>query len=196
MHLSNKHEQRSATPLHDTSDLVIRYGGVCLRKTSPPCPSQLCQTARIRKIAVYKRFMDEGCIRGFDFAIAELESDLRFDGSTSPICLPNGNFSLMAAYNLYDFGFGENELGEKMSRLNYGSAMITAVSQYHDFIRAGPIFSSNRLQGFFKQRAYLIGIHSFGPKFCDDGAPFTVTDVRPYAHLICRVTGVCYQLAT
>ncbi|VDN18235.1 unnamed protein product [Gongylonema pulchrum] len=67
----------------------------------------------------------------------------QFDGSTSPICLPNGNFSLMAAYNLYDFGFGENELGEKMSRLNYGSAMITAVSQYHDFIRAGPIFSSS-----------------------------------------------------
>lgn len=51
------------------------------------------------------------------------------------------------------------------------------------------------LQGFFRQRVFLVGIHSFGPKYCYSGLPFTVTDTRPYAQLICYLTGICYHLS-
>lgn len=51
------------------------------------------------------------------------------------------------------------------------------------------------LQGFVKQRVFLLGIHSFGPKACYEGSPFTVTDTRPYARLICNLTGICYHLS-
>uniref|UniRef100_A0A915PMI1 Peptidase S1 domain-containing protein n=1 Tax=Setaria digitata TaxID=48799 RepID=A0A915PMI1_9BILA len=200
-----------ATSLDDIGEIVVRYGGICLRSDSPPCHGRLCMTARIRKIAVHKRFIDEGCIHGYDFAVLELENDLMFDTTTSAICLPNSNFDPSAAENLFDYGFGEDENGEKMSRLNYGSAKIISVGKYRDFIRAGPVYKTKNqtihhgictgdsgagLQGFNKHRVYLLGIHSFGPKICHDGSPFTVTDIRPYAQLICYLTGICYHLST
>ncbi|CAG9530938.1 unnamed protein product [Cercopithifilaria johnstoni] len=98
-----------------------------------------------------------------------------------------------------------------MSRLNYGSAKIVQVAKEKDFIQAGPIYKSGNktvhhgicfgdsgagLQGFRKQRVFLLGIHSFGPKICHDGSPFTLTDIRPYAQLICYLTGICYHLSS
>ncbi|KAM3724019.1 Plasma kallikrein [Dirofilaria immitis] len=198
----------NATTMDDITEIVIRYGGVCLRSESPQCDGKLCMTAKIRKIALHRRFMDEGCVHGYDFAIIELEADLMFDTSTSAICLPHLNFNLTSAENLLDYGFGENENGEKMSRLNYGSAKIISVAKKRDFIHVGPIYklknetfyhgicvgdSGAGLQGFVKHRIFLLGIHSFGPKNCYDGSPFTVTDTRRYAQLICHLTGIYYH---
>ncbi|CAG9531429.1 unnamed protein product [Cercopithifilaria johnstoni] len=45
-----------ATNLDDITRIAVRYGGVCLRSHSPPCDGELCMTARIRKIAVHKRY--------------------------------------------------------------------------------------------------------------------------------------------
>ncbi|VDP22054.1 unnamed protein product [Onchocerca flexuosa] len=98
-----------------------------------------------------------------------------------------------------------------MSRLNYGSAKILGVAKHRDFIRAGPIYkpknathhhgicagdSGAGLQGYFKHRAFLLGIHSFSSMNCYDGTPFTMTDVRRYAKLICHLTGICYHLSS
>ncbi|VDM98627.1 unnamed protein product, partial [Onchocerca ochengi] len=91
------------------NEIVVRYGGICLRNDSPPCDGKLCATAEIRKVAFHRRYVDEGCIHGYDFAIIELETDLLFDTSTSAICLPNSSFDLNSAENLFDYGFGENE---------------------------------------------------------------------------------------
>ncbi|KAK6103627.1 Trypsin family protein [Brugia pahangi] len=200
----------TATNLDDITEVIVRYGGICLRSDSPPCDGKLCMTARINKIAIHRRFMDDGCIGGFDFAIIEMESDLMFGTTTSAICLPNSSFDLDSAENLFDYGFGDNENGESMSRLNYGSAKIISVGEKTDFIRAGPIHkpknktiyqgicvgdSGGGLQGFVKQRVFLLGVHSFGPKTCYSGSPFTVTDTRPYAQLMCDLTGICYHLS-
>ncbi|VDN02568.1 unnamed protein product [Thelazia callipaeda] len=207
---SDKLPCTGARPLDDVKEIVVRYGGICLRTTSPPCNGKLCRKAKIRKVAIHKRFMDGNCILGYDFAIIELETDLVFDSTTLPICLPGSSFDYTSVGNLFDYGFGENEKGEKMSRLNYGSAKIISVAKYHDFIQAGPVhMTRNRsnslhgictgdsgagLQGSVRNRVYLLGVHSFGPVACNKGSPFTVTDTRPYAEIICQLTGICYQL--
>ncbi|KAL3993932.1 Trypsin family protein [Acanthocheilonema viteae] len=66
----------SATNLNDITQSTIRYGGICLRSFFPPCDGPLCMKAKIRKIAIHKRFVDTGCLGGYDFAIIELQDDL------------------------------------------------------------------------------------------------------------------------
>uniref|UniRef100_A0A0R3RHU8 Peptidase S1 domain-containing protein n=1 Tax=Elaeophora elaphi TaxID=1147741 RepID=A0A0R3RHU8_9BILA len=208
---SDKLPCKLAKTMDDIFQIAVRYGGVCLRSHSPPCDGRLCMTARIHKIAVHRKFLDGRCIEGYDFAIVEMEDDLVFGTATSAICLPNPTFLLDSAENLFDYGFGQNEYGESMSRLNYGSAKIIGVSMQKDYIRVGPIYtrknktihngicsgdSGGGLQGFFEQRAFLLGIHSLGPEICHDGSPFVVTDTRPYAQLICNLTGICYHLTS
>ncbi|VDO51879.1 unnamed protein product [Onchocerca flexuosa] len=41
--------------LESISDIVVRYGGICLRTGSPPCDGKLCMTAEIRKVAFHRR---------------------------------------------------------------------------------------------------------------------------------------------
>ncbi|EFO16864.1 hypothetical protein LOAG_11639 [Loa loa] len=47
-----------AKNLDDITNIVIRYGGICLRSSSPACNGKLCMTTRIRKIAIHKRFIE------------------------------------------------------------------------------------------------------------------------------------------
>ncbi|MCP9259048.1 hypothetical protein DINM_002028 [Dirofilaria immitis] len=183
----------NATTMDDITEIVIRYGGVCLRSESPQCDGKLCMTAKIRKIALHRRFMDEGCVHGYDFAIIELEADLMFDTSTSAICLPHLNFNLTSAENLLDYGFGENETitvsndnsnnnnnnnnnnsnNSNNKKLTYGRSTITTRTVTHfpcDLLRyLGD--SGAGLQGFVKHRIFLLGIHSFGPKIVMMGRP-------------------------
>ncbi|VDN86139.1 unnamed protein product [Brugia pahangi] len=72
------------------------------------------------------------------------------------------------------------------------AASHASTCNFH-LIRAGD--SGGGLQGFVKQRVFLLGVHSFGPKTCYSGSPFTVTDTRPYAQLMCDLTGICYHLS-
>ncbi|VBB34021.1 unnamed protein product [Acanthocheilonema viteae] len=201
----------SAINLGAVAQIVVRYGGICIRSYSPACDGQLCMTARIRKIAVHKGFVDTGCFGGYDFAIIELQDDLTFGTATSAICLPNSTFNLNSTENILDYGFGENEHGASMSRLQYVSAKIISEGIIDDVIEAGPIHTPrNRtvhpstcpgdsgagLQGSYKQRVFLLGINSFGPKLCYVGSPYKLTDTRRYAQLICHLTGICYHLSS
>lgn len=48
---------RFATNVDDITEIAVRYGGICLRSNSPPCDGKLCMTARIRKVAVHRRYV-------------------------------------------------------------------------------------------------------------------------------------------
>ncbi|VDK80580.1 unnamed protein product [Litomosoides sigmodontis] len=158
-----------ATNLDDITQIAVRYGGVCLRRDSPPCDGQLCMTARIRKIAIHKRFLDGGCLDGHDFAVVEMESDLM----------------ALSPYHLSNLTYESDSAPAPPPPLLLLLQTKTTIGD-----------SGAGLQGFLGQRVFLLGIHSFGPKICHNGSPFTVTDTRPYAQLICHITGICYHLSS
>lgn len=51
------------------------------------------------------------------------------------------------------------------------------------------------LQGDYKDRTFLVGVHSLGPNICYSGTPHLLTDIRRYTGMICHITGICYHLS-
>ncbi|TKR59870.1 hypothetical protein L596_029480 [Steinernema carpocapsae] len=160
----------------------IHYAGTC-SKQGKHCISANTRTTKIKKVHFTRKFHDQNCRSGQDFAIVEVE-EFVFDDRAKPICIPkpfNGDADLDEYRVFTSYGFGKNEKEERSASLSYidfvqstgkkpaffpleidKGIVEVKPDEYLKGICEGD--SGSGLQGSRRKdaRKFFLGIHSFG----------------------------------
>ncbi|TKR59871.1 hypothetical protein L596_029481 [Steinernema carpocapsae] len=186
---------------------VVHYGGTCSRP-GRRCNAANTRTTTIKKIHHARKFNEDDCSRGFDFAIVEIEGKFKFDDNAKPICIPkpHRNDSELNDYSVFtNVGYGQDEAGRRSDSLGYidFNQRSVNIAGFKDVVIVVPelaikgICPGDSGSGFQATRKtdgrnYFLGIHSTGMP-CGYGDHYASTYVPFYTKAICKHTGVCPQ---
>ncbi|KAI1699600.1 trypsin domain-containing protein [Ditylenchus destructor] len=121
----------------DKSNILIHYGGVCIRvDSSAGCELQDTQTVGMKKVLMGKEFTESRCRSGNDVAIVELERKINLGGDVQAICLLNVSTHVIGSAgsqaskvkNFIDMGWGRYEKDHSSAKLRFLKATPLGVS--------------------------------------------------------------------
>ncbi|KAK0428016.1 hypothetical protein QR680_010545 [Steinernema hermaphroditum] len=200
---------KNMKPLENLFDMEVHYGGTCTRaEQGTHCTGRNTRVVRIRKVRFLRKFHDEECEKGHDFAIAEIDGQLEFDDHAKPICLPSKQIHNLKAYSTFtNYGFGQNYGGIRSAFLQYidlpKDSVYKCLKPHTDTVcvrttgkrigichgDSGSGFQARRISD---TRIVLMGPHSSGDG-CGNGNVFKSTHVVHHLEDVCNETGVCYD---
>ncbi|KAK6756866.1 hypothetical protein RB195_014970 [Necator americanus] len=206
--------------LEEIRSRKVAYGGKCIRGTSdflpnhPRCVKPDVTFNKIRSVLIDETFVMDGCHRGHDWAIIELEYRIEFSERIVPICLPPLRPSIDKVLTIAGWGrsYIFNESGPMIHEIpmiidSKCGRPVTDKLPYDapDYLCATSLntndyFAPRTCHGDSgagmeqideRGRSILIALTSFGTKGCPSNELARFTRVSHYLQPICTFTGIC-----